>query len=459
MCRLLIVLYFTVLSFYGLAQEQRLIAASQAAASAVFFDVADPSVPIIKPGKFKDPEECYVRGGLPSFFSKAKSGKALRIAYLGGSITQSNDMYRMQSSKFIQGMFPGIKMEGINAGVSGTDADLGACRLYEHVLKYNPDLLFIEFAVNGGFVQGVEGIIRQTRKYNPAIDICLIYTVTSKQLQEYENGQVPLGIKRLDSIADHYSIPSIHMAKEAAVLAKAGKLTEKGNPEKVMDKIVFSQDGVHPLPEAGNLYAAAIARSLIKIQSSKSSSNLLIPEPLHADNWEDATMLAPLDVARFSSGWKKEDPDKIGFPKYAYWFPYLMKAERAGESFSFTFKGSMFGFFDIGGPEMGQLEMLVDGQSVKIKKKGTNLYKIVEGSGDKLNRFNNFCNNRHRGQFVSIEMEEGLHTITFSISEEIPDKRKILGDNQLQDITENPAKYNHSVIYLGKILMRGVPVK
>ncbi len=458
MYRLYIFFVLLLMSFPGIAQEQKLIAASQSDAPAVFFNVADPSAPVVKPGSFKDDNECNVRNGLPFFFKKARQGKSLRIAYLGGSITRSNNMYRMQSAKFIQSLFPSAKMEGINAGVSGTDADLGACRLYEQVLKYNPDLLFIEFAVNGGFVPGVEGIIRQTRKYNPEIDICLIYTVTSKQLQEYENGQIPIGIRRLDSIADHYALPSVHMAKEAAMLAKAGKLIEKGDPKNAMGAMVFSQDGVHPLEEGGNLYAAAIARSMLRMKAVQSRKIKNLPKQLHANNWEDAKMFSPLTIAKFSGGWKKQDPDKIGFSRYKEWFPYLLQAENPGESFSFTFKGSMFGFFDIGGPEAGQLDLLVDGESVKLKKEGTNLYKIVSGSGDQLNRFNAFCNNRYRGQFIVIELPEGLHQVTLKLSEERPDKRKILGKNQLQDITANPDKYNRSVIYLGKILIRGVHI-
>lgn len=455
MYRLWMFFALLLLSFDSIAQEQHLISASQSDASAVFFNVADPSAPVVEPGDFKNDEECTVRKGLPFFFRKAKQGKSVRIAYLGGSITRSDNMYRMQSSKFIQSMFPSVKMEGINAGVSGTDADLGACRLYEQVLKYNPDLLFIEFAVNGGFIPGVEGIIRQSRKYNPEIDICLIYTVTSAQLEEYKSGRIPIGILQLDSLAQHYSIPSIHMAKEAAMLAKAGKLIEKGDPKKTMEAIVFSQDGVHPLEEGGNLYAAAIARSMLKMKEVKSGRLKDLPKPLHANNWEDAKMLSPLDFAKFSSGWEKQDPDKIGLSRYKDWFPYLLQADKAGESFSFTFKGSMFGFFDIGGPESGQLDMLVDGQSVKLKKQGTNLYKIVGGTGDQLNRFNAFCNNRYRGQFICVELPEGLHQVTFKISKEIPDKRKILGRNQLQDITAHPDKYNRSVIYIGKILIRG----
>ena len=446
-------------SCFAVAQDSKnavIIAASQAEASAIFFNMNDVAVPLILPSDFKDANEYHRRNGLPNFFAKAKAGKKLKIAYIGGSITRSNNMYRLQSAKFIQNLFPKVRMEGINAGISGTDADLGACRFSEQVLKYQPDLLFIEFAVNGGFAQGVEGIIRQAKNYNPKMDICLIYTVTSEQLILYKNGGIPLGIKKLDSIANHYEITSIHMAKEAAFLASTGKLIEKGNPKAETDKIVFSTDGVHPTTAGGDLYAAAIGRTLKNLVNFKGRVSSEIPPPLFLDNWEDAHMLEPLSAAKFSEGWQKVDPKTIGFSQYASWFPYIMKAEKAGENFSFTFKGSMFGIFDIGGPEVGQLEMLVDGKTVKLLKQGTNRCKIVDGNGDKLNRFNAFCNNRYRGQFINIELPAGKHTVSFKISDEIPDKKKILGKNQLEDITANPEKYNSSAIYIGQILIRGI---
>jgi hypothetical protein len=72
-----------------------------------------------------------------------------------------------------------------------------------------------------------------------------------------------------------------------------------------------------------------------------------------------------------------------------------------------------------------------------------------------INRFNSNCNNRYRGQCVFIKTTPGNHTVILKIADKIPDKIKILGDKKLSDITENPGKYNRSVIYLGKILLRG----
>jgi hypothetical protein len=139
-----------------------------------------------------------------------------------------------------------------------------------------------------------------------------------------------------------------------------------------------------------------------------------------------------------------------------------MKTERPGESFTFRFKGDMFGFFDIGGPEAGQLSIEVDGKPVKLTPAlpGTRIATATDtGDLDLVNRFGPFCNNRHRGQFECIKVVRGEHTVTIKLSPVKADKRKILGENQLTDITANPAKYDRTVVYIGKILLRGEIIK
>ncbi len=95
------------------------------------------------------------------FFAKAKAGKPLKVGFIGGSITQGNAGYRPQVLRYLQAMFPHNDIKALNAGVSGTGTDLGACRIREQLLQYQPDLIFVEFAVNGAYAEGMEGIVRQ----------------------------------------------------------------------------------------------------------------------------------------------------------------------------------------------------------------------------------------------------------------------------------------------------------
>jgi lysophospholipase L1-like esterase len=437
----------------------RMIDASQAGAMPLFFSIEHNHRFAINPAKFNHPSEFYKRGGLPNFFWKLKKKKALTIGYLGGSISRADEMYRLQSAAYIKSLKPEVSMKGVNAGVSGTGTDLGACRLYDQLLRYKPDLIFVEFSVNGAFPDGMEGIIRQIRKFDPSIDICMLHSVYDGQYQFYARNEVPANIARLEKIADHYQIPSVHMGLYPALLEKESKLVWKGKQGENSGKITFSYDGVHPSKEGGDLYAGAIARAFNQMKSKAEKKVHTLPDPLIADNWEDARMYAPREIASFSNGWTSVDPaSHPNFKQFQGWFPYVMKADKPGESLSFKFKGNMLGIFDIGGPEVGQLNVQVDGKNIKVEKTAypeqlkTSFTDLATAD---INRFNVNCNNRYRGQYLMLNLPEGMHEVVMTVSATKADKKSILGKNQLADITANPAKYDQTVIYLGKILVRG----
>jgi lysophospholipase L1-like esterase len=360
---------------------------------------------------------------------------------MGGSVTQMDNKYRNQAARYLQRLFPGNKIRFVNAGVSGSGTDLGACRLEEHVLQYHPDLVFVEFAVNGSYLPGMEGIIRKIRKKDSSTGICLLYSIMSGQSELYAKGEVPDNITKLETVAAYYQLPSIQMGIEPSFLEAQGKLAFKGDANVIKDRVVFS-DGIHPTEAGGYIYASAIYRSLQKMKEQVVEKNGVLPAPMIADNWEDAQMLTT-DQVSFSEGWSKTaTANEANLKQFTPWFPFVMRSEKPGASFSFSFTGSKIGVFDIGGPEVGQLEIIVDGKKLKP-----------------LNRFNSWCNNRYRGQFDFVEVGAGTHYVMCTVSSDIPDKKLILGPSKIADITANPAKYNHGVIYLGRILIRGKLVK
>lgn len=435
--------------------RQDLIAASQAGASPLFFQPGE-GVPLVSTGGFSDSRESIIRNGLPRFFKKANTGKPVVVGFIGGSITQGNAGYRPQTVRYLQAMYPGVEIQALNAGVSGTGTELGACRIGEQLLQHHPDLVFVEFAANGAYAKGMEGIVRQIRRTSPATDICLIYTIIGAQPQIYAAGNVPENIKGLERIAEHYGLPSVHLGLHPALLEKEGKLLWKGNKAD-SGRILFSNDGVHPLQEGGNLYAAAIARSMEKMKSQAAAQNAQpLPAPLFPDNWEDAGMYDPRQIARFSGGW-----EAVTLPQFSAWFPVIQKASSPGDSFTFRFKGSAFGIFDVGGPEAGQIVIEVNGKTMKTigaAEPGTQIFKLEQGDSIPVNRFNTYCNNRYRGQHQLFTLEPGEHTVTIRLSSQKADKAAILGPEKTEDINQHPEKYDRTVLYLGKILIKGKPV-
>lgn len=103
--------------------------------------------------------ECHPRNGWGFLFPKihTTTSKKLKIAFLGGSITGKDDCWRPQTMELFRRLYPHIAWEEINASVGGTGSDFGAFRLRHEVVVHNPDLIFVEFAVNDGAVsQAVE---------------------------------------------------------------------------------------------------------------------------------------------------------------------------------------------------------------------------------------------------------------------------------------------------------------
>ncbi len=435
-----------------------LIEASQSGAAPLLFDV-QPKYLVKEIADFNTEKEFFVRNGLPNFFNKINQIRpVLHIAFLGGSITKAEDQYRNQTLALIQSLNPGAMLRGINAGVSGTGTELGACRVEEQVLKYKPDLVFVEFAVNGGSNQAMEGIVRQIIKSNPQTDICFIYTIAGDQYQQYAKNETPSKIAGFEKVASHYQIPSIHLGLYPSVLVSQGKLVWKSSSV-IADKIVFSKDGTHPAKAGGDLYAQAIARAFNEFKALAVVRNHELVSPLYLDNWEDAGMYSPLEVATFSKGWETINPlNYSNLKTFAPWFSTLSKTAETNATCKFKFKGTVFGFFDIGGPEVGQVLVEIDGKCVELKRKAGNASnKIPNESGYKclMNRFNTNCNNRYRGQFEMIEVPDGIHEVKITLSSIQANKLAILEGQNLFDIEQNPEKYNQQVFYLGKILVKG----
>lgn len=401
-------------------------------------------------GDLDSGKEYAVRDGLPNFFGKASKGEEITVAFLGGSITQAEHCYRLQLCDYIQNRWPEADFQWINAGVSGTGTDLGAFRTQEHILQHNPDLVFIDFAVNGAYAAGIEGIVRKIRHHNPDTDICFLYAAKESYLSGYSKGDQPAEIAALEKVAEYYSIPSVHLAVEAVRLQKEGKLIWKG--DKADGRILFSNDGLHPLQEGGDLYASAIAKALeamggtTKAMPGAPKAHICPAKPLVSDIWENAEMYVPSEIAKYDGNWKAVETVADGNLKpFSGWFDNVLVSKRRESVLHFAFEGDMFGIFDIGGPQAGRLEVIVDGELVKLKhifEDGSDYFLANDAEGEYyLDRFSSWCEGRYRGQYVLVKVPQGSHQVTLRIS------------------SSNQDEPDKSTICLGRILLRGKPVE
>lgn len=394
--------------------------------------------------------ECQTRGGVPNFFQKLRSGREVRVGYLGGSITAAPG-WRVKSLKWLQSKYPKAKLTEINAAIGGTGSDLGVFRLQQDVLQHLPDLLFVEFAVNDGgapperIIQAMEGIVRQTLKADASTDICFVYTISEPVLADAKAGRYQRSATAMELVAEHYDIPTIHLGLEVARKVGDGSLVFKGtrsNQAQPSDKspMIFSTDGVHPLVETGHeLYLQAITRSFEKLTGLGTPEAHRVPNPLDAANWEDAK-LVPITESMLRGQWEKLDSAKHPLAKrFNSKLPVMWSTSDPTASLSFKFRGRQAAMYDLVGPDCGQLAVRVDDRAAVT-----------------VRRIDGYCTYHRLSKFtVYTGADSKPHRAQLALLAEPPDKKAILFERNRPDLEKNPAKYEGINWYIGSIMLLG----
>lgn len=415
--------------------------------------------------EIRKPVELNVRGGLPNFYKKLNDGKAVKIAYFGGSITEQNG-WRPQSLNYFRSLYPNNKIDQIHAAIGGTGSELGAFRLQQDVLQYKPDLVFVEFAVNDSGArpyrirQSMEGIVRHIWRELPETDICFVYTLTARDIKNLQEGKAKRSTSTMEEIADLYQIPTVNFGPEIARLEKEGKLIMKTSDKGVSKvsgkalnldsdvpvtkdgKVPFSGDGVHPYQNTGHvIYTDILKRSLPQIaKAGKPGSHLPLPAPMVKDNYENAAMISLDHPGIHVSGPAvKVALDRAPARLFSKRAPGCLKLS-PGAEMTFKFKGSKVNLYNLVGPGCGVIEITLDGNKPRKQKlidPYCTYYRLATASvADNVN-------------------PDAIHTVRIKVLNEKPDKRNILFERNRADFDKNPAKYEPIDAYLGAIQIVG----
>ncbi|MFM8804242.1 MAG: SGNH/GDSL hydrolase family protein [Planctomycetia bacterium] len=401
--------------------------------------------------------ECRPRGGLPNFFAKARAGGEIRVAYLGGSITAAAG-WRVKSLEHLRTEFPRATFSEINAAIGGTGSDLGSFRVAQDVVVHAPDLVFVEFAVNDGLappeqiMATMEGIVRQIRRADSTTDICFVYTISEPFLGDLAAGRCQRSAAAMESVADHYRIPSVHFGVEVARRLAAGTLTFKAAKPEPFDPaavpMLFSTDGVHPLIETGQvLYTEVLARAVDEIAAAGGgTAHHDLPEPLRADAWEQAR-LVPITADMLSGSWQRVQPENDPQAKaFAHRMPVLWKADGAGASLRLRVRvpeapgvtARRMAIYDLLGPGGGVVNVSIDG-----------------GAPRRVPRIDPYCTYWRLATLPVGDLSPGEHEIEITLTDERLDKQSILFEHNRGDLAANPSKYAPHVWYASAALVFG----
>lgn len=396
--------------------------------------------------------ETQAREGLPNVTRKLSAGEEVRVAYLGGSITEAKG-WRVLSLEWLQKEYPKAKVSEINAAISGTPSAFGAFRVGREVLAQKPDLLFIEFAVNDSGAdplrirRAMEGIVRQTRQADPTTDICFIYTLQKNDLPTYQGGHLPVTVENMEKVAAHYAIPCINFGPEIARLEKEGKLIFTGKLPTTDDekatatgKIIFTGDGVHPHVETGHpLYLAAIQRSWPLVSATSKGTSHPLPAPLDAAAWQSAELI-PLKDIKHDGDWKQLDTTSPAVASAGPRVPTMWCAEKAGSTLTFSFTGTCFGLYALKGPDCGNYRVTVD-----------SLPPIETARFDSFSVAGRW---RINPWMYPTDLPDGVHQVRIEVLGTAPDKKAALKDNFAalpDDQRDGTRLYVSDVMVIGRI--------
>ena len=175
---------------------------------------------------------------LAKVIKKLQANEEVTVGYIGGSITQGTSAgddlcYARLTTNWLEEMFPGAKINYINAGVGATGSYYGVYRVEKDLLVHEPDLVFVDFSVNdnGEMVEinqnTYAGLLRKiwASAKNPAIVTIAMTQEDGTSFQEY-HGEV---IKELD-------IPMISYKNPILDIIEKGYITWKD----------ISDDNIHP---------------------------------------------------------------------------------------------------------------------------------------------------------------------------------------------------------------------
>jgi hypothetical protein len=286
------------------------------------------------------------------FFNKLRAGKAVTVAYFGGSITAGAGASDARSSfptlvtNWLRQQFKEAQINELNAGVTGTGVLYGAMRVRRDVIAYKPDLVFLEFSLpeandapdtEEGVKKACEGLLRQMLLVPQPPQIVLVHATNAKRAARVE---------WLEALAAHYQLPSVYLQDEAWKLIDAGQLKTT----------IFGKDGAWPTDEGHKTFANLITAFLDE-QSKLAPAPLLrvLPTPLLSDEMNYGELRA-LAEFKHDATWRKEANNDRNLPSL------LLSSDKANAQLEIYFEGSVLGLTYRVGPDGGTLECLIDGK-------------------------------------------------------------------------------------------------
>ncbi len=342
---------------------------------------------------------------LGNTYYKLTNDKSLNIAFAGGSVTdgygssdQSTKSWAYLTTQWFKEKFPLAKVTGQKVSIGGTGSYLADFRFEREIKTKNPDLFFIEFAVNDKYngvsydsvVRTSETLVQKAYAANPNMDIIYVLTFDSGTgTANYEQLQAHM------DVAAKYGLMCIKLSDHVFSM-----LLETGE-----EYSVYFKDGVHPNDKGYEYYASVITDYIgkdiiaadgqaveeVSLKSAVLPEENLSKEPLLLNAHMIYSDEMKLDGAE---GWEHQ---KANFSWLGMRYNGRIFASTIGSKFTYEFEGTDFGICYGIGPTMGTITCTVDG-----------------GEPIEINAYRGNLNPKEAS--VAWNLPEGKHTVTVELT-------------------------------------------
>lgn len=287
---------------------------------------------------------------------KAKNGGEITVAYIGGSITEgltagADKCWAKLSYDWLCEQLPEGKINYVNAGMSGTPSTLGIVRAERDVIapNGNPDIVFIEFAVNDGGSamdkNAYESLVRRMLSLDEDAAVVLLFTVL-------KNGYT-CETTHMKEIGEHYNLPMISVNTALTPEFKAGR----------MEWEKYSDDESHPNEWGHVLVKDFVANYFEQVLNGmgdeKPINDISSIEPLFGADYTNVHLLDRQNLTAISLGEYTDDKETLAqFPN-----GWTRKGgDNLGISFEITCKDLFVVFHCSKSTKFATAEVYVDGE-------------------------------------------------------------------------------------------------
>lgn len=241
---------------------------------------------------------------MANVLKKAEKGEEITVAYIGGSITEGLTVapsnpelcWAYLSYDWLCAKFPYATIKFVNAGLSGTPSILGNVRLERDVLAYDPDIVFVEFAVNDGtetvYRNAYESLVRTLLENDRDIAPVLLFTVI-------KNGHSCQ--PHMSEIGNNYGLPMISEPNSLGVEFAEGRMKWED----------YSSDESHPNQVGHEIVRDFVAyyfeQVIEQMDENTGTVDKTLPEPKYSDRYVNMHFIDSETLTPELVGFEKSD--------------------------------------------------------------------------------------------------------------------------------------------------------